>query len=355
MISLKQQWYNNMRTRYYIGGLVAAGIVGFLMYFVSAWGSSHHPAAILPLRIMTYNIEGGHSDRKQILAVLRQHTPDLVFLQEVPRPRLVQRFGEQLQLPFFHFTPYPGRHGSGIAVLSRWPLGPAQTLVFARSNQGKVALAAQVHLPTTTFWVCSVHLDAPRLHEFGTSFLQQGAFVLEEFLTSSLRYHQARELQAWLSRLADGAWLVAGDFNSMPFSSTDRYVSKYYDDVLLKRPWRYFTGTFWDLPQSPIRPRLDYIYHSPHFRVLEARVIQHKASDHFPVLAVVAPPTAPQPAPTPQTLPRQTTAPRPRLPAEARVAVSSAPLLRRATALSPVGLGLLAEGYCTLVRWAREG
>jgi hypothetical protein len=78
----------------------------------------------------------------------------------------------------------------------------------------------------------------------------------------------------------------------MPFSSADRYISKYFDDVLVQRPWRYFSGTFWDLPHVPITPRIDYIYHASRFRVVEARVIQKKISDHYPVLAILAPPTA---------------------------------------------------------------
>jgi hypothetical protein len=78
----------------------------------------------------------------------------------------------------------------------------------------------------------------------------------------------------------------------MPFSSADRYISKYFDDVLVQRPWRYFSGTFWDLPRVPITPRIDYIYHASRFRVVEARVIQKKISDHYPILAILAPPTA---------------------------------------------------------------
>jgi endonuclease/exonuclease/phosphatase family metal-dependent hydrolase len=215
-----------------------------------------------------------------------------VLLQEVPRDRLVRWFGAQLQLPYQHFAAYPGSRKGGVAILSRWPLGPPHVLHFRHTKQGRMALAASVQTPAGTVWAGSVHLDAPHLKEFGTNLLQHAAFVWEEFFTASLRYRQAQELQTWLANLAADAWIVGGDFNSLPLSRADRYISRYFDDVLVQRPWRYFSGTFWDLPQVPITPRIDYVYHSARFRVVEARVIQKKISDHYPIVAIVLPPTA---------------------------------------------------------------
>lgn len=265
------------------------GVFGLLSYTLSTALLQHETSAQAQLRVMTYNIEGSHSDRKRIVALLQQHTPDLVLLQEVPRPWLVQWFGERLQLPYQHFVPYSGRSAGGVAILSRWPLGPAYVLPFTRSRQGKVALAAPMQTPTGSIWVCSVHLDAPRTDEFGEGFFQQGTFAFGEFFAAPIRYHQARELQSWLATLSNQDWIIAGDFNSMPLSTADRYISRYFDDVFRQRPWRYFTATFWDLPHVPIRPRLDYVYHSSGIRVVDARVIQKKISDHFPVLAILTP------------------------------------------------------------------
>jgi endonuclease/exonuclease/phosphatase (EEP) superfamily protein YafD len=241
---------------------------------------------------MTYNIEGRHGKRQQLLALMRQHNPDLVMLQEVPQEKLAQWFGAQLQLPYQHFAAYTGIRQGGVAILSRWPLGSPHTLHFRHSERDRVALVTQVQTPAGMVWAGSVHLDAPQFSEFGTSFLQYTAFVWKEFFTASLRYRQVRELRAWLAALTSGDCILGGDFNSMPMSSADRYISKYFDDVLLQRPWRYFSGTFWDLPQVPITPRIDYVYHASRFRVVEARVIQKKISDHYPVLAILAPPAA---------------------------------------------------------------
>ena len=287
MMRCIQGWHLNRCNWLWLGGTV--GVFGLLYYALSTTLLQQEISGQPQLRVLTYNIAGSHADRKQIANLLYQHAPDILLLQEVPRQRLVDWLGDRLQLPYRHFVPYSGRPVGGIAILSRWPLGPAQTMSFTRSQQGKVALAAQIHTPAGPVWACSVHLDAPRTHDFGRSVLQQGAFALGEFFATPIRYHQVRELQSWLATLSSHAWIVAGDFNSMPFSTTDRYISRYFHDVLLQRPWRYFTGTFWDLPQVPIRPRLDYVYHSPGIRVVDAQVIQRKISDHFPVLAILTP------------------------------------------------------------------
>jgi endonuclease/exonuclease/phosphatase (EEP) superfamily protein YafD len=285
------QWLGGCRkVRYGLWALAAVGVCGVLLSRTRTM--SPQTVAMPQLRVMTYNIEGNSRQRQQLLALMRQYTPDLVMLQEVPRARLAHWFGVRLQLPYEHFTAYAGTRRGGVAMLSRWPLGAPHSLHFQHSPQGKVALAAQVQTPVGTVWAGSVHLDAPRPEEIGRSLVQQAAFIGEEFFMASRRYRQVQELQAWLAALSPGDWILGGDFNSMPLSSADRYLSKYFDDVLLQRPWRYFSGTFWALPRIPITPRIDYVYHSSRFRVVDARVIQKRISDHYPVLAILAPPTA---------------------------------------------------------------
>lgn len=242
------------------------------------------------LGVITYNIEGGLANQQQVLALLSPHQPDLVMLQEVRHAGQVQWFAERLQLPHWRFAPYQSPRHGGIALLSRWPLGAAQVLTFRHSAQGKVALAASVLGAAATLWACSVHLDAPRLHEFSASIWQQGTFLWNEVFAATPRYQQVQELRAWLLQLSADAWIIGGDFNTVPFSRADRYLSRDFGDALLQHPWRYLTGTYWELPHVLVNPRIDFLYHSPRFRVVEAQVLQHKISDHFPILAIFATP-----------------------------------------------------------------
>jgi endonuclease/exonuclease/phosphatase (EEP) superfamily protein YafD len=248
---------------------------------------------------MTYNIEGWAANQEQLLALISANQPDLVMLQEVRHTRQARWFATHLQLPYWHFARYHGSQ-SGIAMLSRWPLGPAQVLTFHHGIQGKMALAAPIFGPAAPLWACSVHLDAPGVYEFGASLWQQGAFLWSEVFASTRRYQQVQELRTWLRQLPADTWIIGGDFNTVPFSRVDRYLSKDFDDALLQRPWRYLTGTYWELPHVPVKPRIDFVYYSPRLRVVEAQVLQHKVSDHFPILAIFAAPGRDQPPVPPE-------------------------------------------------------
>jgi endonuclease/exonuclease/phosphatase (EEP) superfamily protein YafD len=114
-------------------------------------------------------------------------------------------------------------------------------------------------------------------------------FLWQEFFTATLRTQQAQELSAWLLDLGGEGIILGGDFNSLPFAGADRHLRQYFSDALSLSLQQYFTGTYWGPPHSPILPRIDFLYYSPHWRVVEAQVIQQKASDHFPVLALLSP------------------------------------------------------------------
>jgi endonuclease/exonuclease/phosphatase (EEP) superfamily protein YafD len=247
----------------------------------------HSTVAESPLRVMTYTVYGMFVHDRVPLAVIRPQHPDLLLLQEVRNTRHVMELGQALGLSYWHFVPYSKERG-GVAILSRWPLGPAHKLFWDNSPQGKVALAAQVDSPVGRFWACSVHLDNP-LNAKHLSRWQKVLFLWQEFFTATLRTQQAQELSAWLLDLGGEGIILGGDFNSLPFAGADRHLRQYFSDALSISPQQYFTGTYWGPPHNPILPRIDFIYLSPHWQVIDAQVIQQKASDHFPVLALLSP------------------------------------------------------------------
>jgi endonuclease/exonuclease/phosphatase (EEP) superfamily protein YafD len=219
---------------------------------------------------------------------MHSHRPDLVLLQEVRNTQHVTALSQALGLSYWHFAPY-ARKSSGVALLSRWPLGPAQKLVLAHSPKGKVALAARVASPLGHFWICSVHLDNPLIGYTPKSLWQKVLFLGQEFFSSTPRTQQAQELSTWLAGLGGEGMILGGDFNSMPFAGPDRHLRQYFSDVLSINLQQYVTGTYWGPPHNPVLPRLDFLYYAPYWRVVEAHVIQQKASDHFPVLAILSP------------------------------------------------------------------
>jgi endonuclease/exonuclease/phosphatase (EEP) superfamily protein YafD len=221
------------------------------------------------------------------LAVMRPLHPDLVLLQEVRNAQHVTTLSQALGLSYWRFAPYTRERG-GVALLSRWPLGPAQKLFWDNSPQGKVALAALVDSPMGRFWACSVHLENPLSTSSPISLLQKVLFLWQEFFTATPRTQQAQVLSAWLLGLGSESVILGGDFNSMPWAGADRHLRQYFSDALSINLQQYFTGTYWGPPPNPILPRLDFLYYSSYWQVMEARVVQQKASDHFPVLAVLS-------------------------------------------------------------------
>jgi endonuclease/exonuclease/phosphatase (EEP) superfamily protein YafD len=269
-------------------------MMGFYLLLVVV-APQYGTATEIPLRIMTYNVYGMFVHERVPLAVMRLHSPDLVLLQEVRNTHHVMRLGQALGLSYWHFAPYSRERG-GVAILSRWPLGPAQMLFWDSSPQGKVALAAQVDSPVGRFWACSVHLDNPLSANPPMSLWQKAFFLWQEFFATTPRTQQAQELSAWLLGLGGEGMIMGGDFNSIPLAGADRHLRQYFSDALSINLQQYFTGTYWGPPHNPVLPRIDFVYYSPHWQVVEAQVIQQKASDHFPILAVVSPTVrAPEP------------------------------------------------------------
>ena len=284
-MTLNCAWHRGPVTRSQWPGSRMLVMVFCLLLIVVAL--QHGAAAESPLRIMTYNVAGIFVHDRAPLVVMRPHHPDLVLLQEVRNTRHVMELGQALGLSYWHFVPYSKERG-GVAILSRWPLSPAHMLFWDNSPQGKVALAAQVDSPVGRFWACSVHLDNS-LNTKNPSRWQKVLFLWQEFFTPTLRTQQAQELSAWLVGLGGEGIILGGDFNSLPLAGADRHLRQYFSDTLSIGLQQYFTGTYWGPPHTPILPRIDFIYHSPHWQVVDAQVIQQKASDHFPVLAIVSP------------------------------------------------------------------
>ncbi len=242
------------------------------------------------LRVITYNIAGERVDLHRLRDVLHQYRPDLICLQEVIRRRHVHWLGDHLDLPHWHYAP-PQSGRKGVALLSRWPLGPAHTLYFQHGAQGKAALAAPIVVPVGSIWVCTVHLDSPPRRERGRSPWRWMAFLGREVFGQNRRYLEAQELCRWLQQLKCAPWIVGGDFNSLSFSRANRHMSRMFIDALSSRPWRYLNGTFRP-PGLPCLIRIDYIYHTPGLPLHEARVLPSSVSDHASILAVFTWPKA---------------------------------------------------------------
>jgi len=200
MMTLLCAWYHRQASKpHWPAGLVLGIVLGLLFVVVAPHQGT---AAESHLRIMTYNVDGMSMNDRALLAVMRPYHPDLLLLQEVRSTAHVAVLGQALGLPYWRFASY-SKERDGVALLSRWPLGPAQKLPWRHSPQGKLALAAQVDSPVGRFWACSAHLDNPLATTNPVTLWQKALFLWQEFFTTTQRVQEGALPHARGSREPD--------------------------------------------------------------------------------------------------------------------------------------------------------
>jgi endonuclease/exonuclease/phosphatase family metal-dependent hydrolase len=244
----------------------------------------NHPV----MKIMTYNIRLGGAYRggwrfekrqrvaerlEEIGALIRQQTPDMVFLQEVviesgPGSRNQVRvlaektgmhawaFGQCVNdgLPFYRLI-------EGNAILSR---GPMESL----TNQKMAGDRAFYELAVpnqSTLW-CRARLGG------------QDVLLASVHIQAGCGESRPLQVEQLLEFTADRPTVLAGDFNREPnnpgiqrLAATSRFAAK-------------LDGPFTISSYHP-RAVIDYIFVPKDWQLLEHRVIQTSLSDHLPVVS----------------------------------------------------------------------
>lgn len=260
----------------------ALGLAAVAGLFLSIYGSALLPAPTpdaVPahrLTVATLNVGGYRVEAAQIAAAIQATGADLVVLQEVVdstapdlRAALAGDYSSQV-------------YRAGKAVLSRLPLGEPQVFVTAISPDRPILqievdlggmvttlLAPHPHPPTDVPWLYGdgsyrpdPHnaLDAVELAARATA--GDGPTLLIGDLNFPMRSAGYRSLQA--SGLQD-AWQAAGrGFGASWPAGFERF----------------------GIPIPPL-VRLDYVWHSRHFRAIAAYTGAAYGSDHLPVVVTL--------------------------------------------------------------------
>ena len=240
------------------------------------------------LTVMTFNVGTFNSSPPDMVAVekllLKSGVPDILLLQEVPGKDKARKLADNLQLEHLVFELYPSGR-DGLAVLSKYPLKRVKTFIF----DGYAALAAEVAIDNKKILLCSIHLERVkgiRVTETGIDLTIGTALRLlkNELVQETSRSRSVEELLSWVSAQNYEKIIIGGDFNTVPFSTAVRKMNGRFKDT----QWpglNYFAGSYNKL-SLPIKPRIDYIFHSPGLKRITASVIKESAGDHYPVRAV---------------------------------------------------------------------
>jgi vancomycin resistance protein VanJ len=230
------------------------------------------------LTVMTYNVGAGLAAPLRLVEVLRQSGADIIGLQELAPEQgaaIADLLGSDYPYHVLHATGIPGK-----GLLSRYPVRETQLLEL---HPGRPDLQARVAAPDGEIAVIVAHPPPPRLgrnriHQAALADQQISGIAVEAtrgqpsvLLTDFNRvgwqaaYHQLRQ-----SGLID-AFGTAG--RGAGFTLPTRFSHLAYRGHPLG-----------ELPLPPLL-RVDYVWHTAHFRTLASWIGGNAGSDHLPVLA----------------------------------------------------------------------
>ncbi|NBF39121.1 MAG: hypothetical protein GVY14_01785 [Spirochaetes bacterium] len=250
---------------------------------VSAGPASVGPAET-PLRVVTYNVGGavsGPTPPEVVAGALAEPPPaDIYVLQEIWSREHLRGIAAALA-PLYHAAYAPTLR---IGILSALPLSDCR--VF--QPRGASAKYGAFRCEVSSLAVAGVHLDPIDKERTESGFVRMGFVrsaraVLREVFTSTSRSRAAREVTFWLSTWDDERAIVAGDFNTVPFTRTIRHMNRNFDEVL-RGTGDYLDGTYWKV-DGRILPRIDFIFYAGALERVDAGIIEEQAGDHYPVVA----------------------------------------------------------------------
>lgn len=241
------------------------------------------------LRVMAFNVLYTNEDVDSMVAAIRAAEPDLIALAEL-RPGVDAALFAQLGLtyPYRTLQTLPGaRFGTGI--YSRWPLQPLGSL---QTGLGLRSAAADIGTPMGAVRFVALH---PRATPVSGRSLHEIAGNIQEAFRG--REMQVAAICSYLDQWGDRPVILAGDFNLTEFSDAYRCLADRLDDGYRTVGWGYGhtwpNGRFDQLPFSlaprlPALTRIDYVFHSRHWRAVDAAVLKTQtSSDHRPVIATL--------------------------------------------------------------------
>ncbi|MHB0971148.1 MAG: endonuclease/exonuclease/phosphatase family protein [Thermoanaerobaculia bacterium] len=223
------------------------------------------------LVVMSFNIEGhaallNDAHLPEVAAVIRQHNPDVVGLQEVHRGTWQSRFDDQIAelarltgLKFAYgrsVSPVRGEYGN--AVLTRGTIVESDVIALPSLGEPRSLLRS------------TIDLDGARLNFYVTHLTAWG----------SVRRENREEQCSCVAEHLRGsriAFIIVGDFNAS------------LDDPEMKPIGSGDNVRYAGNPTEESHPltgdRLDHIFTDSGFTVVTAKVLREGPSDHWPLIA----------------------------------------------------------------------
>lgn len=234
-------------------------------------------------KLLTYNVFGRNYDMEDAAAMILNQDPDIITLQEYFQeqreplhPLLVAHY------PYYAFC--DGAKRAHIAIYSRIPFTLQDGGACGSTDEGRtVRLIARMQDQDKTFTVMTTHLDWPiQISQFH----QAENFIDGFYRATARKQNEYDELRDAVLNVS-GPLILAGDFNSTPWSYAMRYFTRATSlDRRTRNLWTYPT-LFYYLgdwrPTIPVFP-LDQVMTRDGVIVHSVETARPAGSDHLPVV-----------------------------------------------------------------------
>ena len=256
-----------------IAALIVAGpIMGGTLSTAPLWHNER------PLRILTFNVEGGKVVSRRLAELLAATRPDIAGFEEC---------GETMEQALAELKGWAAVDAGGsTCFLSRFPLRTAPvrmaaTRDFRAAGGAAVVVRYEVVAPTGVVNVFVLHLETPR---HGVQYLLSDPADAPIFIDANnlLRDTESRVVRRWIDSTPSPR-IVLGDFN-LPVESV--FWQRYWDDLddafsSSGNGWGFTKLNGW------IRVRIDHVLLDPQFKAVGARVGDDWGSDHLPLIVEI--------------------------------------------------------------------
>jgi endonuclease/exonuclease/phosphatase family metal-dependent hydrolase len=227
------------------------------------------------LKVLCWNIHHGRGadgnvNLERIAAVIREHAPDIVMLQEVDKnckrtgridqPAELARLTGMKQVFGKAMDFQGGEYGQ--TLLSRFPLSDLKIHSLPGEGEPRIAVSAVAETPLGPIMIASIHLD---------------------HLDAARRDTQAEAASEALLKAAAGPAILAGDFNAVADSKTL--------GIFRRAPWSVVAKTGDPATHPADKPTDEIDFTTVRGLRTETPTIvlpEAEASDHRPILTIVA-------------------------------------------------------------------
>lgn len=257
-----------------------------------AWmvGRNFIPKAIVPadapINITTFNLWLHNWNLHRVNEWLETTTPDIVLMQEAPW------FWHEGIPELRALYPYASgqqfiEQGNAKLILSRYPIRSVTTFQLTDRDIFRQQRAV-IDVNGREIAVYNVHLYPLKGEHPRYQFPGRWEFPLWNMIFAFDDHIRREQVDELLARLADESlpFVVGGDFNFSDQTVLYERLAAQLEDGFRAAGW----GMGWTWPADeaegisgavPLLARVDYIWHSSHFRAVQAQVAPPLGSDHL--------------------------------------------------------------------------